>query len=143
MKSVVKFPFTSKKAEDLPEQGRSGRPILIVSLPLQMIFMPGKDSLRKFTKAGYCMQFSISIPHIIIMGRMAQFSIHLILFYAKQVDDLCRYKVTPVYQISMKQNTSKVLLKLRGMNVLGRTLGWSSSRFFSLMLLLVHMNIGL
>ena len=40
-----KISFYFKKVEDLPEQGRSESPILIVLLPLQMFFTPGGYSM--------------------------------------------------------------------------------------------------
>lgn len=126
--------FFFKKEEDLPEQGRSESAILIVLLPLQVLLMPGRDSLWEFTKADYSLQFSISILHAIIKGIMARFSTHLVLFLAEEVDCLYRYKFTPVFWMSIKQNTSKALLKFRGMAVLGRALGWTSGSFCSQLL---------
>lgn len=129
-----KIPFLLQKNRRSIRAGQIWSPILIVLLPLPVFFMPGRDSLWEFTKAGYSLQFSISILHAIITGRMACFSIHLILFLAKEVDRLCRYKFTPVFWMSIKQNTSKALLKLRGMAVLDKAPGWSSSSFCSQLL---------
>jgi len=77
------------------------------------------------------------------MERMARFSTHLILFLAKEVNHLHQNKITPVFWVRIKQNTSKILLELRGMAVLGKALGWSSSKFLLSAAPLGPVNISL